>query len=61
MFSIQLLLSVMTPLSGMSSSSSSIEPQLKEYTNSTTTELEMESIDTASYLPDGKLATENNS
>lgn len=58
MFSIQLLLSVTTPLSGMSSSSSSIEPQLKEYTKSTTAELEMESIDTASYLPDGKLATE---
>lgn len=58
MFSIQLLLSVTAPLSGMSSSSSSIESQPKEYTKSTTAELEIESINTESYLPDGKLATE---
>lgn len=53
--SIQLLLSVTSPLSGMSSSSSSIEPQLKEYTKNATAELEIESINTGSYLPDGKL------
>lgn len=58
MFSIQLLLSVTAPLSGMSSSSSSIEPQLKEYTKSTTADLEIESTNTESYLPDGKHATE---
>lgn len=47
----QLLLSIVAPLSGMSSSS---EPPIREYTRSQVEEIETEESSSENDLPDGK-------